>query len=123
MRSETLPTQRNSASDTMEFDSFWDAQRAKYAFVWLLFFFFFQAEDGIRDLIVTGVQTCALPISRPDTRFVFGLRDIMDDPERIREQWRELGVYDALEHLYDGIAVYGSPALHEIGRASCRERV
>src|SRR2546427_12711984 len=29
------------------------------------FFFFFQAEDGIRDLTVTGVQTCALPIS-PD---------------------------------------------------------
>src|SRR3989449_9154831 len=29
---------------------------------WL--FFFFQAEDGIRDVAVTGVQTCALPISR-----------------------------------------------------------
>src|SRR2546427_6310746 len=28
-----------------------------------IFFFFFQAEDGIRDLTVTGVQTCALPIS------------------------------------------------------------
>src|SRR6266496_5585992 len=28
-----------------------------------MFFFFFQAEDGIRDLYVTGVQTCALPIS------------------------------------------------------------
>src|SRR5690349_22767843 len=28
-----------------------------------LSFFFFQAEDGIRDLYVTGVQTCALPIS------------------------------------------------------------
>src|SRR5688572_32143334 len=28
-----------------------------------LYFFFFQAEDGIRDLTVTGVQTCALPIS------------------------------------------------------------
>src|SRR5437762_14277831 len=27
-------------------------------------FFFFQAEDGIRDTSVTGVQTCALPISR-----------------------------------------------------------
>src|SRR5204863_4116499 len=27
------------------------------------YFFFFQAEDGIRDLYVTGVQTCALPIS------------------------------------------------------------
>src|SRR5436189_890431 len=31
------------------------------------FFFFFQAEDGIRDTSVTGVQTCALPIS---SRFV-----------------------------------------------------
>src|SRR5206468_6420433 len=30
--------------------------------VLIVFFFFFQAEDGIRDLIVTGVQTCALPI-------------------------------------------------------------
>src|SRR6266511_4504637 len=30
-----------------------------------LFCFFFQAEDGIRGFHVTGVQTCALPISRP----------------------------------------------------------
>src|SRR5215217_2483812 len=29
----------------------------------MFFFFFFQAEDGIRDIGVTGVQTCALPIS------------------------------------------------------------
>src|SRR5437868_8854590 len=34
-------------------------------FFLLFFFFFFQAEDGIRDRNVTGVQTCALPISRP----------------------------------------------------------
>src|SRR5256886_13578648 len=33
----------------------------------LFFFFFFQAEDGIRDLTVTGVQTCALPISPSPT--------------------------------------------------------
>src|SRR6266496_4154661 len=39
----------------------------------LLFFFFFQAEDGIRDLYVTGVQTCALPI--------WG-RDLRAEPER-----------------------------------------
>src|SRR6266496_367291 len=32
----------------------------------MLSVFFFQAEDGIRDLYVTGVQTCALPISRAD---------------------------------------------------------
>src|SRR5687767_15350096 len=31
-------------------------------FLFFFFFFFFQAEDGIRDKLVTGVQTCALPI-------------------------------------------------------------
>src|SRR5215213_10076948 len=33
-----------------------------------VFFFFFQAEDGIRDWSVTGVQTCALPICRGSAR-------------------------------------------------------
>src|SRR6266700_4999483 len=33
-----------------------------------VFFFFLQAEDGIRDFHVTGVQTCALPISRTGSR-------------------------------------------------------
>src|SRR2546427_10123918 len=37
-----------------------------------VFFFFFQAEDGIRDLTVTGVQTCALPISRDNPAGVLG---------------------------------------------------
>src|SRR5256885_12678127 len=36
------------------------------------FFFFFQAEDGIRDYKVTGVQTCALPISIPPNATVEG---------------------------------------------------
>src|SRR6266496_6181128 len=39
----------------------------------MLFFFFFQAEDGIRDLYVTGVQTCALPILRPTRTELDGL--------------------------------------------------
>src|SRR6266850_3209194 len=34
--------------------------------IFFFFFFFFQAEDGIRDYKVTGVQTCALPISMLD---------------------------------------------------------
>src|SRR5690606_40916970 len=44
------------------------------------FFFFFQAEDGIRDFHVTGVQTCALPIwYRPEARyFEFGIRNVAD---------------------------------------------
>src|SRR5947208_8119807 len=37
------------------------------------FFFFFQAEDGIRDDLVTGVQTCALPI----------LARLIADPDRL----------------------------------------
>jgi predicted glycosyltransferase len=53
----------------------------------------------------------------PDTRFVFGLRDIMDDEERIRAKWSENGVYDALESLYDGIAVYGTRSLYDVGTA------
>jgi len=59
----------------------------------------------------------ALKAQCPATRFVFGLRDIMDDALRIRAQWQELGVYDALENLYDGIAVYGSPKLYDVGEA------
>ena len=70
---------------------------------------------GAKGEFAAGLR--ALKAACPATRFVFGLRDIMDDPERIREQWRELGVYDALEHLYDGIAVYGSPALHDVAEA------
>src|SRR2546430_9702747 len=60
-------------------------------------FFFFQAEDGIRDLTVTGVQTCALPISRK--RLVRRAGRGVDEADR-------------------------RPArdLREIGRASCRER-
>src|SRR5688572_30907989 len=46
------------------------------------FFFFFQAEDGIRDLTVTGVQTCALPIS--------GLQDVKWAREGDDRLWVEL---------------------------------
>src|SRR5256885_6915500 len=40
-----------------------DATRVVIFVSFILYFFFFQAEDGIRDYKVTGVQTCALPIS------------------------------------------------------------
>lgn len=60
---------------------------------------------------------CALKAASPGTRFVCGLRDIMDDPEHIRALWEDLGVYDALETLYDDIAVYGSPTLYDVAEA------
>src|SRR6267154_2000451 len=47
-------------------------------YTYFIFFFFFQAEDGIRDGRVTGVQTCALPISRGIT--VRALREWGADP-------------------------------------------
>src|SRR5256886_5849968 len=44
-----------------------------------MLFFFFQAEDGIRDLTVTGVQTCALPISGSGEHHIFpSASDIRD---------------------------------------------
>src|SRR5690606_39935589 len=47
-----------------------------------LVFFFFQAEDGIRDFHVTGVQTCALPISftDPNPKPSFGLASTKLEP-------------------------------------------
>src|SRR2546427_6775682 len=48
----------------------------------LIFVFFFQAEDGIRDLTVTGVQTCALPISL----LAAGLAATPNATETLREQ-------------------------------------
>src|SRR5947207_9739826 len=50
----------------------------------LLFFFFFQAEDGIRDHCVTGVQTCALPIS---TLLKFNLDKYPDVMGDLADSW------------------------------------
>src|SRR5688572_32857876 len=72
------------------------------------FVFFFQAEDGIRDLTVTGVQTCALPILAyaalgQDRNNVF-----TSEPARIQS------FFAAVEPSVDFD--------WKIGRASCRER-
>src|SRR5437764_3157823 len=66
---------------------------------YVVVFFFFQAEDGIRDTSVTGVQTCALPIfdyngqSYPTTAFY-------DDPNSDLRIWKvsgDLGSYATLD--------------------------
>src|SRR5690349_23400615 len=75
-------------------------------------FFFFQAEDGIRDLYVTGVQTCALPIS--------------EEPRHLRvvaaHHAGEVDDQHTVLHVLDDQAV----DLLEIGRAcvgkECRSR-
>src|SRR5438876_4596057 len=47
----------------------------------IYWFFFFQAEDGIRDGRVTGVQTCALPIFPPRNRAVAVARQVHGELE------------------------------------------
>src|SRR5206468_6625799 len=94
-------------------------------------------EDGIRDLIVTGVQTCALPISdagqdAEDSVFVEADRmiaggernDLIEvlalNPKLVFAR-RVASVRTAFEHGDD--YYFDGDRLTEIGRASCRERV
>src|SRR5688572_30971480 len=52
----------------------------------IVLIFFFQAEDGIRDLTVTGVQTCALPISRVEGSSLIGSERISSSEQRVNEK-------------------------------------
>src|SRR5689334_23571183 len=87
-------------------------------------FFFFQAEDGIRDGTVTGVQTCALPISLLGQR---AARSLLFSGELITAgEALAIGAVDAIsardETLRDALAKCRELCTKEIGRASCRER-
>src|SRR5206468_5706990 len=94
--------------------------------------FFFQAEDGIRDLIVTGVQTCALPISteQPEedsagddrSPVVSGSLQTLYQWERLLVDASVIGGRDRWMRRLDGLRRELQKRI-EIGRASCRERV
>src|SRR5256885_11034293 len=87
--------------------------------------FFFQAEDGIRDYKVTGVQTCALPIYAAGLQDAPELGVVVPGPV-VLEDIHVIGL-ETLQALLDAAAhrgCIGPPELgREIGRASCRERV
>src|SRR2546429_429869 len=109
------------------------ASRGKYAIGFRLYvsllafsFFFFQAEDGIRDVAVTGVQTCALPISR-EARCSPG-SSTAPPPEAMAPPATPPPMptppppcAPCRPRCASSTAPSGSPA--KIGRASCRERV
>src|SRR5256886_3388026 len=88
-------------------------------------FFFFQAEDGIRDLTVTGVQTCALPILRIRVSRTANTVDVLLEEQTYPEVAAQRAFESVIAILHDSFDVvdqlYGSGG--EIGRASCRERV
>jgi len=79
----------------------------------------FQPQLFIVDKEPLGLKREVLPAlqwlkrSRPATRTVLGLRDIMDDAETTRREWREKGAYEALEELYSEIWVYGERGLYD----------
>ena len=50
-------------------------------------------------------------------RVALGLRDIVDEPERVRMNWRSQRVYSALEEYYDAILVYGAQSIVDVTRA------
>src|SRR2546430_6211278 len=88
-------------------------------------FFFFQAEDGIRDLTVTGVQTCALPISCQAGQFR-GERHLGGLRPRAGVEVQLLAHHAAAVDDEGDVAVPEHRAAGKglkIGRASCRERV
>src|SRR2546430_7610677 len=90
-----------------------------------VYFFFFQAEDGIRDLTVTGVQTCALPISYFNN-IPCSSRRVARDVSRLAARVTPRVSLQLLE-LHDRAhldrAVLRAGNARQIGRASCRERV
>src|SRR5699024_11384782 len=94
-------------------------------------FFFFQAEDGIRDRNVTGVQTCALPISRLKRMAARYGRWFTITPDEVASASVWFQRYGAAAVFFGRMVptirtVISLPAgivRMEIGRASCRERV
>src|SRR5256885_10661296 len=91
---------------------------------YLQFFFFFQAEDGIRDYKVTGVQTCALPICRRMPLFSVDSR-ARAAPARREQRHPPARVEAAVPARAEGRArpPPRRGVNEQIGRASCRERV
>src|SRR5256886_8074093 len=92
--------------------------------LFVVLFFFFQAEDGIRDLTVTGVQTCALPIwpgRRRDLLPAQRASAVLDGQRAVPPfahqhfalRWR----------VVTALRLQLEKSIVEIGRASCRERV
>src|SRR5688500_20131186 len=81
-------------------------------------FFFFQAEDGIRDYKVTGVQTCALPISAPAVGTLNGTYTYSASTGAIS---LNVGAGDQFTGITGSIS--DASMTLKIGRASCRERV
>src|SRR5205823_4875658 len=84
--------------------------------------FFLQAEDGIRDKLVTGVQTCALPISQygrfvtiqdaPYYRVVYSSPDVLHEDTGVRSQYI---TWFTLDRIVNHFIEQNGQRIHEVG--------
>src|SRR5690348_17615549 len=89
-------------------------------------FFFFQAEDGIRDGRVTGVQTCALPISTITQQCLIS-KAAWRQPFAMKQSAWSASLRAGADSFFAPLSSW-KPSRNkldhgQIGRASCRERV
>src|SRR5262249_59693929 len=92
--------------------------------------FLFQGEDGIRDWSVTGVQTCALPISRDLRNAGFDVWLVEDASPALASSTSQTSNpafrksrAEKKQQMFVAIPLTTTVLIpHEIGRASCRER-
>src|SRR5690349_23749135 len=95
------------------------------------FFFFFQVEDGIRDLYLTGVQTCALPISSSTIGTVVLTIVLLGTFSKHTASYADLRLLMIVLAAFVAFAYVPWMAsftetvedIHQIGRASCRDRM
>src|SRR5256885_6194478 len=89
----------------------------------LVYFFFFQAEDGIRDYKVTGVQTCALPISQQALGAAIARRRVEPGKERpVDRHGAELDLAVG-QHASEHVATVGLVAARVVTRPADRASV
>src|SRR2546422_6067230 len=86
--------------------------------MFLSLFFFFQAEDGIRDVAVTGVQTCALPIFFAILRRSLPTRRVSSTKNGISASAKSES-----SQFSSTMPITVATTVVKIGRASCRGRV
>jgi len=71
----------------------------------------FEPDIFIVDKEPLGLRGEVLPtleaLKETDTQLILGLRDVMDDPQILKEEWDRKNVYPALKDLYDEIWIYG----------------
>lgn len=82
----------------------------------------FRPDALLVDHAPAGLKGEAIPTLRylkeqsPRTRLVLGLREIIDEPPLVRQEWARAGVYELLDDLYDLILVYGPSDLYDVVR-------